>query len=190
MWRASFAADVVLPEPWRPTSAITAGLPDRWKVRSPAESSAVSSSLTILTTCWPALSDSSTSAPTARSRTRAVNSFTTLKLTSASSSARRTSRMAASTSASVTRPRPVRAPRVLRRRSERASNMRGRGLLWTGSGGARLRSAGGARVLATPRRAQSTPKSASLPGTVVPAADDDRVVRRRSHGVPGGAPAS
>ncbi len=39
-WRASLAADVVLPEPCRPTRATTAGLPDRWKVRSPAESSA------------------------------------------------------------------------------------------------------------------------------------------------------
>ena len=62
----------------------------------------------------------------ARSRTRATNSLTTLKLTSASSSARRTSRIAASTSASDTRPRPVRPARVLRRRSLRLSNMRGR----------------------------------------------------------------
>ena len=46
---------VVLPEPWRPTIATTAGLPDRWNVRSPAESSATSSSWTIFTTCWPAV---------------------------------------------------------------------------------------------------------------------------------------
>ena len=39
MCRASFAAVVVLPEPWRPTSEITAGLPCRWNVRSPADSS-------------------------------------------------------------------------------------------------------------------------------------------------------
>ena len=32
---ASFAADVVLPEPWSPTRATTAGLPTRRKVRSP-----------------------------------------------------------------------------------------------------------------------------------------------------------
>ncbi len=123
-WRASLAAVVVLPEPWSPTRAMTAGLPERWNVRSPAERRSVSSSLTILTTCCPALRDSSTSAPTARSRTRATKSLTTRKLTSASRSARRTSRIAASTSASETRPRPVRAPSVLRRRSERASNMR------------------------------------------------------------------
>ena len=43
-----------MPEPCRPTIATTAGLPDRWKVRSPADRSATSSSLTILTTCWPA----------------------------------------------------------------------------------------------------------------------------------------
>ena len=36
---ASLAVDVVLPEPWSPTIATTAGLPDRWNVRSPAESS-------------------------------------------------------------------------------------------------------------------------------------------------------
>ena len=36
MWRASFAVLVVLPEPCRPTIATTAGLPDRWKTRSPA----------------------------------------------------------------------------------------------------------------------------------------------------------
>ena len=59
--RASLAAVVVLPEPWRPTSATTAGLPDRWNVRSPADRSATSSSLTILTTCWPAVRLSSTS---------------------------------------------------------------------------------------------------------------------------------
>ena len=39
-WRASLAAEVVLPEPWRPTSAMTAGLPLRWNVRSPAPRSA------------------------------------------------------------------------------------------------------------------------------------------------------
>ena len=53
--RASFAEDVVLPEPWRPTSAMTAGLPCRRNVRSPAPSSSTSSSWTIFTTCWPAV---------------------------------------------------------------------------------------------------------------------------------------
>ena len=132
--RASLAVEVVLPEPWRPTIATTAGLPDRWKVRSPADRSATSSSLTILTTCWPADRLSSTSCPIARSRTRATKSLTTLKLTSASSSARRTSRMAASTSASLIRPRPVRLPSVLRSRSLRVSNMVRVGTPWMGDG--------------------------------------------------------
>ncbi len=92
-------------------------------MRSPADSSATSSSLTILTTCWPADRLSRTSWPMALSRTRATKSLTTLKLTSASSRARRTSRMAASTSASLIRPRPVRLPSVLRNRSLRLSNM-------------------------------------------------------------------
>ena len=146
-WRASLAVEVVLPEPWRPTMATTAGLPDRWNVRSPADSRSTSSSLTILTTCWPADRLSSTSWPMAFSRTRATKSLTTLKLTSASSSASRTSRMAASTSASLIRPRPVRVPSVLRSRSLRVSNMVRVGtpdgwLARTGDG-----RSGGARVL-------------------------------------------
>ena len=90
--------------------------------RSPVPSSSTSSSWTIFTTCWPAVRLCRTSAPMAFSRTRATKSLTTLKLTSASSSARRTSRMAASTSASLIRPRPVRLPSVARRRSLRVSN--------------------------------------------------------------------
>ena len=66
---------------------------------------AVSSSLTILTTCWPGLSWRVTSTPSARSRTLEVNCLTTLKLTSASSSARRISRIAALMSSSVSAPR-------------------------------------------------------------------------------------
>src|SRR6478735_11990126 len=162
--RASLALEVVLPEPCRPTIATTAGLPDRWKVRSPADRSATSSSLTILTTCWPADRLSSTSWPMARSRTRATKSLTTLKLTSASSSARRTSRIAASTSASVTRPRPVSPARVLRRRSLRVSNMRGRGpLLSVGIRPRGKRPAGGARVLATPRSSECSPRVRDCP---------------------------
>src|SRR5690606_13480401 len=57
-------------------------------------------------TCWPGVRLFMTSSPTARSRTRAMKSLTTRKLTSASSSARRTSRSASSTSFSVSLPRP------------------------------------------------------------------------------------
>src|SRR4051812_37997890 len=85
---------------------------------------AVSSSLTILTTCWPGLSWPSTPAPRERSLTVAVNCLTTLKLTSASSSARRISRMALLTSSSVSAPRwrtPARVPWSF---SDRESNTR------------------------------------------------------------------
>ena len=85
------------------------------------------------------------------SRTRATKSLTTLKLTSASSSARRTSRIAASTSASLIRPRPVRVPSVARRRSLRVSNTARSGLPWLVMDRPRSRTAaswpGGARVL-------------------------------------------
>src|SRR5215212_4423580 len=86
---------------------------------------AVSSSCTILMTCWPAFRLSRTSAPTARARTRATKSLTTRKLTSASSSASRTSRIAASTSASVTLPRPLSLLSASRSRSESWSNTAG-----------------------------------------------------------------
>ena len=132
IWRASLAVLVVLPEPWRPTMTTTAGLPLRWKTRSPAPSRPTSSSWTIFTTAWPAVRLCRTSVPIACSRTRATKSLTTLKLTSASSSARRTSRIAASTSASLIRPLPVSEPRVARRRSLRVSNTVRSGLPWWG----------------------------------------------------------
>ena len=50
---ASLAAVVVLPDPWRPTIRMTAGSaePQRHRLRRPAGS--ISSSWTILITCWP-----------------------------------------------------------------------------------------------------------------------------------------
>ena len=129
MCLASFAADVVLPEPWRPTSAITAGVADEPEgpvARRQERGQLLVDDLHDLLAGGQALEDLGADA---RSRTRATKSLTTLKLTSASSRARRTSRIAASTSASVTRPRPVSPARVLRRRSLRLSNMRGRGPL-------------------------------------------------------------
>ena len=76
-------------------------------------SSSVSSSSTIFTTFWAGVSESSTSAERQRSLVRATKFFTTLKLTSASKSARRISRMAALMSSSVRRPllrRPEKMP--------------------------------------------------------------------------------
>ena len=83
----------------------------------------VSSSATTFTTCCPGLSESSTSWPRARSFTPAVNSFTTLKFTSASSSASRTWRMALLTSSSVSLPRERTSPRASCSRSESVSNI-------------------------------------------------------------------
>ncbi len=105
-WRASFAVAVVLPDPCSPAITITVG--GRGEKEMPAEAppiSFVSSSSTIFTTCWPGLSAPITSAPRQRSFTAAVNDFTTLKLTSASSSASRISRIALLTSSSVSVPR-------------------------------------------------------------------------------------
>ncbi len=108
------AAAVVLPEPCKPTSMMTLGMRlDSTSLLSVRPSSAVSSSSTILTTFWAGVSESSTSEPRQRSLARATNALTTLKLTSASSSARRISRMAALMSSSVRRPllrRPEKMP--------------------------------------------------------------------------------
>src|SRR6201999_2469548 len=103
---ASLAVAVVLPEPCRPAIRITVGgrgenvIPADWPPIS-----AVSSSLTILTTCWPGLSCLAISSPSARSLTVDVNCLTTLKLTSASRSASRISRIALLMSSSVSAPR-------------------------------------------------------------------------------------
>src|SRR6266542_4483413 len=120
---ASLAAAVVLPEPCRPASRITVGgRPAKASRESPPPITAVSSSWTIFTTCCPGVRLFSTSSPTARSRTRPTKSLTTRKLTSASSRARRTSRRAASTCASDSRPCPRRLAKMSCRRSESESN--------------------------------------------------------------------
>ena len=112
--RPSLPLVVVLPEPCRPSISTTRG---RWSVgcSPPAASpnSASISSRTMRRTCWPGVRLRSTSWSSARSRTRSTNALTTLKLTSASSSARRISRSAVSTVASVRRP----SPRIVRKTS-------------------------------------------------------------------------
>ncbi len=120
---ASLAASVVLPPPCSPASMITVGgtLANRSRRASPPRIS-MSSSLTILMTCWAGFSASETSAPAARSRTRAMNCRTTGSATSASSSAIRISRQVASMSAADSRPRPRRAEKTCVSRSERVSN--------------------------------------------------------------------
>ena len=116
---ASFAVAVVLPDPWSPAIRITVG-PFEAKTSSRPEPpiSSASCSLTTLTTIWPGSRLSRTPSPIAFSRTPATKPLVTLKLTSASSSARRISRIALSTSASVSFPRERRSESVPWRRSE------------------------------------------------------------------------
>ncbi len=75
-----------------------------WSRRASPPRTSTSSSCTILMTCWAGLSAWDTSAPRARSFSRAMNALTTGSATSASSSASRISRAVASMSASVSRP--------------------------------------------------------------------------------------
>src|SRR5690606_18622544 len=82
-----------------------------------------SSSCTILMTIWPGVTDFTTSWPTAFSFTFSVKSRTTSSATSASSNARRTSRMASLTSLSVSAPRLVSLSKMPERRSERLWNI-------------------------------------------------------------------
>ncbi len=91
-------------------------------LRAESPISAVSSSFTIFTTCWPGLRLSITSWPRQRSFTTDVKPRTTLKLTSASSSARRISRIALLTSSSLSLPRERTSERTDWSLSERASN--------------------------------------------------------------------
>ena len=122
---ASFTAVVVLPEPCSPTSITTVGgaLAYLRPVALPPRSS-TSSSCTALTTVCGAVRPGENSAPMSRPRTRSTNSLTTLKLTSASSSARRTSRRAASMSSGRSTPRPVILRSASVRRAESVSNIR------------------------------------------------------------------
>src|SRR5712664_3578711 len=121
--RASLAVVVVLPEPCRPTIMIATGGTALRSMVWPSEPKvAISSSWTILTTIWPGVTDLTTVAPTACSRTFSMRLRTTSSETSASNSARRTSRIAASTSASDSDPRPVSRSRMPPSRSDRLSN--------------------------------------------------------------------
>ena len=122
--RASLAAEVVLPEPWSPTSMMTVGGCDAIARRCPEPpSSSTSSSRTTLTTCCPGVSDVSTSCPTALTRTRSMKPLTTLKLTSASRRATRTSRRVSWIFSSVSRPKPRSRSNIPDKRDVRLSSM-------------------------------------------------------------------
>ena len=121
---AILAVVVVLPEPCRPTIIIATGAGAlRSTPAASAPSISTSASLTILTTIWPGVTDLTTSWPTACSLTLSMKSRTTSSATSASIRARRTSRMAAETSASESAPRLVSLSNMPPRRSERVSNI-------------------------------------------------------------------
>src|SRR5438309_8946967 len=127
--RASLAAVVVLPEPCKPISMITVGGCGAHASRCPLPpSSSTSSSWTTFTTCWAGVSDLRTSWPIAFSRTRSTKPRTTLKLTSASSRATRTSRSASWMLSSVSRPWPPRRSKIDCSLALKESNMERRSL--------------------------------------------------------------
>ena len=122
--KANLPAVVVLPEPWRPTSNITAG--GAWSIKSSDWSeprTSIKTSFTIFITCWPGVTDLKTSSPTALTLTLSINSFTTDNATSASSNADRTSLSALSTSPSESEPLLVRPLKTLPSLSVKFSNM-------------------------------------------------------------------
>ncbi len=122
--RASLADVVVLPDPCSPSIKTTRGV--RGVGGNPPSASPKSASIssrTIRTTCCAGVRLRSTSSPTAFARTRSMNALTTRKFTSASSSASRISRSAASTVASVSRASPRRDLKTSCRRVLSDSNI-------------------------------------------------------------------
>ena len=121
---ASFAAVVVLPEPWRPTiMMIVGGFGNNCILLLVFPRSSQSSSWTILMTCCPGVRLSRTSLPTALALMFPTKSLTTLKLTSASRRASRISFNARSTSSSFKRPLPFSFLNIDSNFSVRDSNM-------------------------------------------------------------------
>src|ERR1035437_8331094 len=123
--RASFPAEVVLPISCSPTIRNTLGGSlanrslDSWLPRI-----LISSSCTILITCWEGESAVRTSSPMAFCRMFSISSLTTLKLTSASSSAMRITRKAPSMFSAESFPSPRRLLKTRCSFSDRLSNMR------------------------------------------------------------------
>ena len=121
---ASLPDVVVLPEPCSPTIRIGIGEGAfRFSGDTVPPSAATSTSLTIFTTIWPGETERRTSAPTAFSRTSAMKSFTTGSATSASSKARRISRIASFTSVSLKAPRRRSFSKTSPNLPDSASNM-------------------------------------------------------------------
>ncbi len=123
---ASFAVEVVFPEPCSPTIRITVGGDEaQVSVGRPSPMRFASSSCTIFTICWPGLTDLTTASPVARSCTRDRNSRVTAKFTSASRRTRRTSRSPSRIMGSVSTPRWRSLARALSSLVLSSSNMRG-----------------------------------------------------------------
>ena len=105
--RESLATLVVLPEPCKPAMRMTAGgCAARLRLSLASPMTRTSSSLTIFTSTCPGVRLLSTASPVAFSRIESMNSRTTGKATSASSSAIRISRRVSLMFCSVRRPRP------------------------------------------------------------------------------------
>ena len=114
---------VVLPAPCNPhIMIIVGGLSATSSFALVEPMSAMSSSLTILMTCWAGLRLCKISCPTAFSDTSAMNFLATRILTSASKSAMRTSRIAVLISSSVRRPCFVSFEKMWLSLSERDEN--------------------------------------------------------------------
>src|SRR5437588_8256247 len=101
------------------------GVPPRSSLFFPSvpPSISINSSLTIVRTCCAREKLPRTSAPIAFSLTRSTNWRTTLRLTSASNNASRTSRIASLTSASVSLPLPLKLVKTPSRRFDKLSNI-------------------------------------------------------------------
>jgi hypothetical protein len=107
--RASLPDEVVLPEPCNPPSGCRTDFGAKWSAALLAPSSSTSSSWMIFTTCSPGLMLWMTCWPMALSFTFSMKSRATLKFTSASSRAKRTSRSDSEMLDSEMRPRPRRS---------------------------------------------------------------------------------
>ncbi len=122
--RASLAAAVVLPEPCRPASKMTrGGAGDGCKPTVSCPRTSIRAACTSLMTCWAGVRLLWISAPSARSFTSRTKALTTLRATSASSSARRISRRTSSICFSDKRPLDRRRVKMSSRRPESESNI-------------------------------------------------------------------
>ena len=120
---ASLPLLVVLPEPCSPHKRIELGTASKVSAVLEAPSNLTNSSWMILMTCCPGWMLRITSWPIAFFRTSSINCPTTLKLTSASNKASRTSRNESATLVSLILPMPRRFLKICCSLSVKASNI-------------------------------------------------------------------